>query len=98
MFTWLRVWASRAIAFFTGKSADSEFDSEVREHLRLMTEDNIRRGMTRDEAARQAGIHFGGVEQLKETRRDIGGMPLLESFFQDVRFAVRVLWKAPGFT
>jgi putative ABC transport system permease protein len=67
-------------------------------HLQLHIEDNLRAGMSAEEARRQARIKLGGVEQTKELYRDRLGLPVLETLFHDLRFAFRLVRKNPGFT
>src|SRR5262249_35004153 len=59
--------------------------------------DNLRAGMTPDEARRVARLKLGGIEQLKEEYRDRRGVPIVQHLLQDVRFAFRVLRKTPSF-
>ena len=83
---------------FRRDDLDRDLDDEISTHLDLAIEENQKSGMTPEEARRQALIQFGGTQQAKENHRDSRGLPLLESFFQDLRFALRTSLKNPGFT
>jgi predicted permease len=61
-------------------------------------DDNIRRGMTPDQARREALVKLGGIDQTRQLHRDRRALPFLESFMQDLRFSLRSLRKSPGFT
>src|SRR5262245_20847017 len=76
---------------------EREMDAEMRFHLEMETTENIRRGMSEEEARRAALRSFGGVEQVKEAYRDLSRFRLVEELWQDVRFSARLLLKQPGF-
>jgi putative ABC transport system permease protein len=74
---------------------ERELSDEIRFHLDLETEQNLRLGMSRDAARRQALVAFGGVERWKESHRDVRGARWLEDLVGDVRFALRTLGRNP---
>jgi len=84
--------------FFRKEEFDHELSAELAAHLELHIEDNLRSGMSPEEARRKAVLKLGGVEQTKESIRDHRGWPLLESLLRDLRFAARRLWKNPTVT
>jgi putative ABC transport system permease protein len=96
--TWIyEVW--RRIRLLGGRSAlDSGLDEEIRFHIEQQTEKNRRAGMGPEDARRQAMVTFGGVERVKEDTRDEFRVTLLEDSTRDIRYGVRALWRAPGFT
>src|SRR5260370_36858116 len=95
---WLRGWRLRLGELFRKDRREGEFAAEMESHLQMHIEDNLRAGMTFDEARREALMKLGGVEQAKEIYRDQRGLPLLETLFQDLRFAFRMLLKSPDAT
>jgi len=76
---------------------EREWAAEFESHLALDIEDNIRAGMTPEEAAREARLKFGGVEAVTEAMRDRAGIRWVETTWQDVRYAARGLRRAPAF-
>src|SRR5882762_8272408 len=94
----LRASILRFGGLFNKQRKDQELDDEIESHLQMHIDDNLRSGMTPQESRRQALIKFGGIESTKEAYRDQRGLPMLDTFFQDVRFGARMLGKNPAFT
>jgi putative ABC transport system permease protein len=88
----------RVTSVFRREHLDHELDAELAAHLELAIEENLQRGLSAEEARRQALIRFGGKQQAIEQHREARGLPGLEILFQDLRYAVRTLFKNPGFT
>ena len=93
----MRAWWRRFTAMFDGNRRDRELAEELDAHLQLHIEQNLRAGMSLQDARRQALMKLGGLEQTKEQVRGRRSLPLLETTVQDVRFAFRMLRKNPGF-
>ena len=72
---WLRTFVSRILGLFATRRRDLEFGAEVRAHLDALTEENIRGGMSLEEARYAARREFGGVEKTKELYRAQRGLP-----------------------
>ncbi len=81
----LREALERVRSFFQKPQRDSDLDAEMAAHLELATEENLRQGMSAEEARRQAMVRFGGVTQAKEQQREARGLPWLDGLMQDVR-------------
>jgi predicted permease len=96
--SWRSVAGSRLRALFRRDRLERELDDEVRFHLEMQAEDNVRAGMDADEARRAARRSFGGRDAMKETYRARRTIHFVETMTQDVRYAVRTMWKSPGFT
>ena len=97
MLTPLFVLLARLRALVARQRCDAEFDDEIATHLALLTDDYVRRGMTRDEARRAARLAFGGAAQIKEQHREHRGLPFVDATVQDLRYAVRSLRRNPAF-
>jgi predicted permease len=72
--------------------------AEIEEHLALQVEDNLRAGLSPDEARRQAALKFGTVESMKEEYREQRGLPFVETLVQDTRYTLRRLRNSSAFT
>jgi macrolide transport system ATP-binding/permease protein len=91
-----RTFAHRVAALFRRRHLEDDLDAEMRSHLELSVEQNLRKGMSADEARREALRSFGGVDQIKELYRDQRGLPMIETALQDLRFGFRMLRRSPG--
>ena len=94
----LRQWLIRLTTSMTRRHDDTRLREEIDDHVAFDTEANLRRGLPPAEARRRALVTFGSMAALEENYRDQQGVPALEHLVQDVRVALRRMWKTPGFT
>jgi macrolide transport system ATP-binding/permease protein len=93
-----RMLLHRLAAPFRRKRLEDDLDEELRSHLEMAVEANLSKGMSAEDARREALRSFGGVEQTKELYRDQRGLPMIETTLQDLRFGLRMLRRDPGFS
>jgi len=94
----LRRFFIRLSNFTAGRRADQRLQEEMAEHLALQTEENLRAGMPPAEARRQAALKLGAAQAIREHHNAEQGLPLAENLLLDIRYAFRMLLRAPGFS
>jgi len=77
---------------------DRDFSAELDAHLQAHIDDNLRTGMTVEEARRHALIKFGGVDMTKEALREQRSIPIADKTWRELRHAGARLRRSPGFS
>ncbi|MCC6859191.1 MAG: ABC transporter permease, partial [Bryobacterales bacterium] len=95
--TWLKTLIGRIRSLFDRPRLEDELEREVSFHLEMEEAENIRRGMTPEEARCAARRSFGGVDQAKEAWRDQRWLPQVDQWLRDARLGLRFLARSPGF-
>src|SRR5262249_35324853 len=94
----LRAFFLRFAGLLRRQRRERELADELESHFQLHVEDNLRAGMSRDEARRSALLKFGGVEKTKEEYRDRGSLPAIEAILRDFYYGARMLRRSPSYT
>ncbi len=94
----LRRLSIRLSNLVTKRSADQRLQEEIAEHLAFQTEENVRAGMPPAEARRQAALKLGSAEAIREQHHAEQSLPFFENLLFDLRYAVRMLVRSPGFS
>jgi len=94
----LRAWLSRCLGAVSRRRDSHALKDELDFHLQCEIDDNIRRGMSADDARRAALAALGGVAQTAESYRELQSLPFVEKSMQDLRYALRMLLKTPAFS
>src|SRR5579872_5128330 len=76
----------------------ADLKQDIQDHLQEEIDDNLARGLSAEEARRAALIKFGNVTRVTESTREVWGFAWLDRFLGDLQYAMRLLWKTPGFT
>lgn len=93
----LRAVLVRLAGWFGRMRREREWNAEFESHLQMHIEDNLRAGMSAQEARRAALVKFGGVESVKQSMRDRATFMWIDTSWQDIRYALRSLRRSLGF-
>jgi putative ABC transport system permease protein len=88
----------RLVTLVGRRHREGEFSAELESHIDMHTAENIRAGLSPDEARRRALVALGGVEHTRERYRDASGLAWLEAIPVEIRSGFRAMRRSAGFT
>ena len=94
----MRRWMARVWAFFFRRRRDADLEAELAAHLDFAIEENIERGLSPQEARREALAKIGGMQQAREKHRETRGLMKIDIVLYDLRYTFRTLGRDLGFT
>src|ERR1041385_8158969 len=95
---WFRVLRDRIRALRQREDVINDIDREMRLHLEMQVDANIRAGMSQLEAHKHAMRSFGNLNRAVDAAYDVKGGGIFETLVQDIRYGVRMLAKHKAFT
>src|SRR6266545_1988541 len=93
----LRMVVARLGGLFGSRHGDADLDDELRAHIEFAAEEHRQRGLSTRDAMLAAKRDFGGTLQTVERYREQRGLPFIETLVRDVRHAIRLWRRSPGF-
>src|SRR3954469_22615011 len=93
----VRGWLARLLGIFRKDELGQRIAEEMQSHIEMEIADRVRGGQDEETARREVLMRFHGVDATKERYREQGGVPAIEHFVQDVRYALRAFRKEPSF-
>src|SRR5438094_121345 len=91
-------WLRRLRSTLLGSNVSDDVSEEVRFHLEQRAEENVRAGMSARDAHAEAIRRFGNVTQTTEQTRDVDMFRWIDDLRRDAHYALRMLWRSPGFS